>query len=177
MNKKDNLECNRQKGEKKKKAMSTKQTHMLCWPTIIQCRNREPEGSIVSAHHRAALTDSSAVSKADTVSHRGKIVKGERGRSGWRTRDIYWYGHCSSRCPSVRVPYCLDINHYCHEAQEISTLVSPTAFFLPCFKPAWSIPVCELARVCVCLCVFWGWMLLEQMKWFGVKWLWVILND
>lgn len=120
---------------------------MVCWPTIIQCRKREPEGSIVSILHRAALTGSSAVSKADTVSHRGKIVLGERGRGKWRTKDIYWYGQvlqCSSRCPSVKVSCSLDINHYWQEAKEISTLASPIAFFpfFPRFKPTWLNPVC-----------------------------------
>lgn len=48
--------------------------HMLCWPTMRHGRKRQPGGPIVSAHQKAALTVTSAVSKADTVSHHGKIV-------------------------------------------------------------------------------------------------------
>lgn len=58
--------------QKKKKWARSK--HVLCWPTIPQGRKKEPEGPIVSTHQKAALTVTSAVSKADTVSHHGEIV-------------------------------------------------------------------------------------------------------
>lgn len=186
---KDNLECNphfkkiiikKKKKSRETHQVCTKEIHMVCWHTTLSSTKKSP---IVSILHRATLTDSSAVSKADTVSRRGKIFiyffKGERGHGDGRTQDIYWYSQvlqCSSRCPSVRVRYCLDINHYCHEAQEISTRVSPAAFSPLSFKPAWSVPV----RVCVCvhMCMrVHRRVLLGQMKWFGVKWPWVILND
>lgn len=148
---------------------------MLCWPTITRRRKKEPEGSIVSPLHRAALTDSSALSKADTVSHRSKIVSGQRGHGDWRTQDTYWYGRaleCGSGCPSVTVPCCLDITHYCRETQEISALVPPNSLFPPLFQTCLvksSLHVYASVHVRACVCVW--------MKWFGVKWLWVILND
>lgn len=46
----------------------------------------------------------------------------------------------------MKVSCCLDINHHCHVAQEISTLASPMAIFFPCFKSTWSNPV----SLCVC---------------------------
>lgn len=71
---------------------STKQTHdHLTHNSTMQKKGggMKLEGPIVSSIHRAALTDSPAVSKADTESHRDKTVKGERGRGDWRTQDIY----------------------------------------------------------------------------------------
>lgn len=65
-----------QKRERKKKTRekAEQSKHMFHWPTMTQGRKREPEGPIVSTHQKAALTITSAVSKADTEPRRGPIL-------------------------------------------------------------------------------------------------------
>lgn len=76
---KDNLECNphfkkiiikKKKEQRNTPSVHKGNTYGLLTHNTKQHKKKSP---IVSILHRATLTDSSAVSKADTVSRRGKI--------------------------------------------------------------------------------------------------------
>lgn len=115
-------EREREKKKYKQERKAEQSQHMFRWPAMTRGRKREPEGPIVSGQQKAALTVTSAVSKADTGSRRGPILWRERGCAKWRTVGMYWYGRvleCSRTCPPVTAPYCMDINYKSPEANEM----------------------------------------------------------